>query len=54
MARKDILKESQKSEKVMETIKKKAYEIYEKNGRKTGRDLNNWLEAEAIVLKSER
>ncbi len=54
MARKDILKESQKSEKVMETIKKKAYEIYEKNGRKTGRDLNNWLEAEAIILKNTR
>lgn len=54
MARKDILKESQKSERVMETIRKKAYEIYEKNGRKAGRDLNNWLEAEAIILKSTR
>jgi len=54
MARKNVLKESQKSEKVMETIRKKAYEIYEKNGRKAGRDLNNWLEAEAIILKSTR
>ena len=54
MARKDILKDSQKSERVMETIRKKAYEIYEKNGRKAGRDLNNWLEAEAIILKSTR
>ena len=54
MARKDILKESQKSERVMETIRKKAYEIYEKNGRKAGRDLNNWLEAETIILKSTR
>ena len=54
MARKNVLKESQKSEKVMETIRKKAYEIYEKNGRKAGRDLNNWLEAEAIILKSAR
>ena len=54
MARKDISKESQKSERVMETIRKKAYEIYEKNGRKAGRDLNNWLEAEAIILKNTR
>jgi len=54
MARKDISKESQKSERAMETIRKKAYEIYEKNGRKAGRDLNNWLEAEAIILKSTR
>jgi len=54
MARKDILKDSQKSERVMETIRKKAYEIYEKNGRKAGRDLNNWLEAEAIILKNTR
>jgi hypothetical protein len=32
-----------------ETIKKKAQEIYEKSGRKQGRDLENWLEAERIV-----
>ena len=54
MARKNASKESQKSGKVMEMIRKKAYEIYEKNGRKAGRDLNNWLEAEAIILKSTR
>ena len=60
MARKDIRKISvasrkpQGSENATEMIGKKAYEIYEKNYRKAGRDLNNWLEAEAIILKSAR
>ena len=30
-------------------VGKKAQEIYEKNGRKPGNDLQNWLEAEKIV-----
>lgn len=30
-------------------IRKKARELYEKNGRKPGHDLDNWLEAERIV-----
>jgi len=54
MARKNVSKEPQRSEKAVETIRKKAYEIYEKNGRIPGRDLNNWLEAENIILKSAR
>ncbi|MDP2929141.1 MAG: DUF2934 domain-containing protein [Candidatus Omnitrophota bacterium] len=33
-------------------IKKKAQELYEKSGRKSGHDLNNWLEAERIVKAS--
>jgi len=34
-------------------IRKKAQELYEKSGRKEGRDMENWLEAERIV-KSQR
>lgn len=32
-----------------ETIRKKAYELYEKRGRKTGHAMDDWLEAERIV-----
>lgn len=32
-----------------ELIEKKAYEIYEKRGRKPDKDLDDWLEAEQIV-----
>jgi len=32
-----------------EAIRKKAQELYEKSGRKSGRDMENWLEAERIV-----
>lgn len=32
-------------------IEKLAYELYEKNGRIKGRDLDNWLEAERIVIE---
>ena len=34
-------------------IAKVAYSIYEKNGKVEGRDLDNWLEAEKIVLGQE-
>jgi hypothetical protein len=34
-------------------IAKVAYSIYEKNGKVEGRDLDNWLEAERIVLGQE-
>lgn len=30
-------------------IRKKAYELFETSGKKPGRDLDNWLEAERIV-----
>ncbi len=33
-----------------EEIAKLAYELYEKGGRLEGRDLENWCEAERIVL----
>ncbi len=31
-------------------ISKLAYELYEKSGRPEGRDLENWCEAERIVM----
>lgn len=31
-------------------IAKVAYELYEKSGKIEGRDLDNWLEAEKIVM----
>jgi len=34
---------------ITEEIRKKAQELYEQSGRKPGRDLDNWLEAEKIV-----
>ena len=30
-------------------IRKKAYELYEKRGKKSGRDMDNWLEAERMI-----
>ena len=30
-------------------IRKKAYELYEKRGRKSGHEMADWLEAERIV-----
>ena len=33
-------------------IRKKAFELYEKRGRKGGNSLANWLEAERIVKAS--
>ena len=35
-------------------IAKIARELYEKSGRKEGRDLDNWLEAERIVMARYR
>ncbi|MFA5145634.1 MAG: DUF2934 domain-containing protein [Candidatus Omnitrophota bacterium] len=34
---------------VQECIKKKAYELWEKDGRKQGRDMDHWLNAEKAV-----
>ncbi len=35
-------------------IEKKAYEIYEKRGREHGKDLDDWLEAEKIVIGKKK
>jgi hypothetical protein len=32
-----------------ECIKKKAYELWDKDGRKNGRELDYWLKAEKVV-----
>jgi hypothetical protein len=32
-----------------EQIRKKAYELYEKRGKKSGNAMSDWLEAERIV-----
>jgi len=34
---------------ITKLIEKKAYELYEKRGRKSGHSLNDWLEAERII-----
>jgi len=30
-------------------IRKKAYELYAKRGKKSGHDMDNWLEAERVI-----
>jgi hypothetical protein len=37
-------------ENISALVGKKAQEIYEKSGRKPGNDLQNWLEAEKIIM----
>ncbi len=34
---------------IHEEVAKKAYELWEQGGRTSGRDLENWIEAERIV-----
>ncbi len=36
-------------EDVNKLIEKKAYELYEKRGRKAGHSIDDWLEAERII-----
>jgi hypothetical protein len=36
----------------LEEISRRAFEIWERNGRRPGRDLENWLEAEAELRGS--
>jgi len=36
-----------------EMIRKKAYELYEKRGKKPGHSLDDWLEAERIVRQKK-
>jgi len=40
---------SRTQEQLNEEIRKKAQELFEKSGRLSGRDLDNWLEAERII-----
>jgi hypothetical protein len=36
-------------EDVRKLVAKKAYELYEKRGRKSGHSMDDWLEAERII-----
>lgn len=36
-------------EDIRKLVEKKAYELYEKRGRKTGHSMDDWLEAERII-----
>lgn len=36
-------------EQLTDMIRKKATELYEKSGKKSGRDMDNWLEAERMI-----
>ena len=40
---------SMPQDQLTDMIRKKAYELYEKRGKKQGRDMDNWLEAERII-----
>ena len=48
-------KGTRKNEKTIhELVAKKAYEIYEKRGMGHGKDLDDWLEAESIVMGKKK
>lgn len=34
---------------IKKLVEKKAYELYEKRGKKAGRSMDDWLEAERII-----
>lgn len=40
----------QASVELWERIARKAYELWEQRGRPEGRDMENWLDAEAVVM----
>ena len=40
---------SMSSDDVRKLVEKKAYELYEKRGKKSGHSMEDWLEAERIV-----
>ena len=40
---------SMSKEDLCKLVEKKAYELYEKRGKKSGQDMNNWLEAEKMI-----
>ncbi len=39
---------------ITEMIRKKAYELFEKRGKKAGHSMDDWLEAERIVRQKQR
>lgn len=40
---------SASKDQITDLIRKKAYELYEKRGKKSGHAMSDWLEAERIV-----
>jgi hypothetical protein len=44
-------KQSAKQMNLQEEISRMAYDLFEKSGRVEGRDLDNWFEAQRIVMK---
>ncbi|MBN1405857.1 MAG: DUF2934 domain-containing protein, partial [Candidatus Omnitrophica bacterium] len=50
----DAPKRSQTSADLTEKIRKVAYELYEKRGHATGRDMDDWLKAEKLVKSTKR
>jgi hypothetical protein len=47
-------KQSAKEINLQEEIGKVAYDLFDRSGRVEGRDLDNWFEAESIVMKRHR
>ena len=47
-------KPSPARESVQDKIARVAYELFEKSGRPNGKDIEHWLEAEAIVLGKKK
>lgn len=53
-ANRDIRRNEPDEKALREMIEKKAYGIYEKRGREHGKDLDDWLEAEKMVMGKKR
>ena len=47
-------KSSSAKESVQDKIARVAYELFEKSGRPHGKDVEHWIEAEAIVLGKKK
>ena len=41
-------------DKMMDEVRRVAFELYEKSGRIQGHELDNWLKAEKIVISSRK
>jgi hypothetical protein len=54
LPKKSRRKTEQETESLHEMIEKEAYEIYEKRGKRHGRDLDDWLEAERIIKQRKK
>ena len=48
-----ILPTPNKSESREDMVRKRAYEIYERNGKQEGNELDDWLQAEIEVLEED-